>query len=365
MTEIKYGTVPYNILIKLVERTGGLMFSEVEEHFLHPTQKLVSPYPTAILGNHVSELDIAALAVIYTKLSPKIKMTIPTREDIMTRNFLTKEFRTKGLTKLLLGLIDKSNIIPLLLGYIGCMPIKRPFRDNSRELLKKGELRETVDAEWNTLVENIDKGKNLFMFPEGTYNQDGFLNQIKKGVYYLKTKVEDIHFNHFNLTYDTLSFKKAKLHITYGLPFTISKDESVDSVTKLLQDKLGGSYAITLGNLISYLLLRIEDSAQLSIDTLTQSLMKYRDKLIERHPELKFGSELRNLSDAKMVTTIMEKLQKLKYIQLTEGKIKRLESMVQIPKSANNLKKHNVVLYHKNQLTKHLPKLDALVVDAT
>ncbi|EMP06504.1 hypothetical protein LEP1GSC124_3253, partial [Leptospira interrogans serovar Pyrogenes str. 200701872] len=25
--------------------------------------------------------------------------------------------------------------------YIGCFPVKRPFRDNARELLKSGELR--------------------------------------------------------------------------------------------------------------------------------------------------------------------------------------------------------------------------------
>ncbi len=360
MTDIKNATLAYNILISLVEKSGNLFFSEVEEHFLHESKTLISPYPTAIIGNHVSETDIPALAIVYTRLSPQIKMTIPTREDIMRKGFLIKEFRSKGLTRLLLSLIDKSNIIPSLLGYIGCMAIKRPFRDNSRELLKKGELRDTVDAEWNTLVENIDKGRNLFMFPEGTYNQDGYLNLIKKGVFYLKNKVEDIQFNSFNLTYDSLSFKKAKLHITYGAPFKITKEENSDAVTKIIQDKLGGTYAITLGNLVSYLLLKWEESSQFSIEKFGQSLMHFKNQIMVLHPELKVGSELRKLTDTKPLEFVLEKLQKLKYVELSESKVKILGALTAIPKSMNHLKKQNLVLYHKNQLTKHLNKLDAI-----
>ncbi len=358
MPEIKHATLAYNLLISLVEKTGNLFFSEVEEHFLHDSKSLISPYPTAILGNHVSEMDIAALAVVYKQLSPQIKMTIPAREDLMGKNFLTKEFRTKGIAKLLLKLIDKSNLIPILLAYIGCMPIKRPFRDNTRELIKKGELRDTVDAEWNTLVENIDKGRNLFMFPEGTYNQDGYLNQIKKGVFYLKNKVEDIHFNSFNLTYDSLSFKKAKLHITYGTPFKIPKEDSSDAVIKTLQEKLGGTYAITLGNLISYMLLRFEESSQSSIEKFGQMLVSFKNQILDSHPELKLGSELKKLSDTKPIEFVFEKLQNLKYIDLAEGKVKVLGALTNIPKTMNHLKKQNIVLYHKNQLTKHLEKLD-------
>jgi len=360
MADIKHATLAYNILISLVEKTGNLFFSEVEEHFLHQTKTLISPYPTAIIGNHVSEIDIAALAIVYTRLSPQIKMTIPAREDIMRKNFLTTEFRTRGITKLILSLIDKSNLIPLLLGYIGCMPIKRPFRDNTRELLKKGELRDTVDAEWNTLVENIDKGRNLFMFPEGTYNQDGFLNQIKKGVFYLKNKVEDIHFNSFNLTYDTLSFKKAKLHITYGIPFKIGKEDNSDIVTKTIQDKLGGTYAITLGNLISYLLLKLEESSVVPIEKFSQALISLKNQISDSHPELMIGSELKKITEPKALEFVFDKLQKLKYVSLSEGKVKILGALTTIPKTMNHLKKHNLVLYHKNQLTKHLEKIDTI-----
>jgi len=360
MSEIKHATLSYNLLISLVEKTGNLFFSEVEEHFLHKSEKLITPYPTAIIGNHVSEIDIAALAIVYKRLSPQIKMTIPAREDIMRRDFLSKEFRSKGLLKLVLKLIDKSNMIPLLLGYIGCMPIKRPFRDNSRDLLKKGELRETVDAEWNTLVQNIDLGRNLFMFPEGTYNQDGFLNQIKKGVFYLKSKVDDIHFNYFNLTYDSISYKKSKLHITYGEPFYLNKDDTSDTVTKIIEQKLGGSYVITLGNLMSYYLLKLEESSSISLENFLKHLIGFKDQIIEKHSQLKLGSELVKLRELKTLENALEKLKSLKYIDISEGKIKILGSLKAIPKSLNQLKKHNLVLYHKNQLTKHLHKLDGI-----
>ncbi|GBF48780.1 acyltransferase [Leptospira ryugenii] len=360
MNPIKHATVPYNVLIRFVQASGALFFSDVEEHYLHESESLISPYPTAIIGNHVSEIDIPSLAIVYRKLNPKIKMTIPAREDIMRKDFLTKEFRTKGLTKLLLKGIDKSGMIPFLLAYIGCMPIKRPFRDNSRELIKKGELRETVDSEWNTLVTNIDLGRNLFMFPEGTYSQDGFLNQIKRGVFYLKSKVPTIHFNYFNLTYDTLSFKKSKLHITYGLPFQIREEESPDAVAKLVEDKLGKAFVLTLGNILSYTLLKFEEGTVIPLENLRKQIATLRDRILENHPELKMGSELKKFSDLTFLKTALQKIEKAKLIQQVEGKIKILGNLTAVPKSLHQLKKHNVVLYHKNQLRMHLNKLDAL-----
>ncbi len=356
------GTFAYGQMINLVYIASKMKFGSVEEHFPEGASEksLASVYPTALLANHVSEADILALSIVYRRLSPQIKMTIPTREDLLRNDFLRKEFRAKGLLKLIFSLIDKSGIIPAYMSFIGCVPIKRPFRDNSRDLLKKGELRDAVDADWSSLVETIEKGKNLFMFPEGTFNHDGFLNQIKKGVFYLKSKVTEIQFNSFNLTYDSLSFKKTKLHISYGSPFAIGKEETSDQVTKIVQDKLGEGYTITLGNLFSYLLFKLEENSLLSIESLNQRIIIMRDKILTEYSALRIGSELRKYSGIKDLDQILKRLKQMKFIDLVGGKVKILSALTSIPKSMHHLEKHNIVLYHKNQLTKHLEKLDKI-----
>ncbi|MGQ2872790.1 1-acyl-sn-glycerol-3-phosphate acyltransferase, partial [Leptospira santarosai] len=203
-TQIVYSTKTYDRLIDLVYKTRGILFDSIDEYFSENNHDRVlnANYPTVIIGNHVEEGDVSALAVIYRAIRPKIKFAVPAREDILKKNFLVKEFQPKGALKLIFGLIDKTNLIPVLLRYIGCFPVKRPFRDNARELLKSGELRNMVDQEWNVLVERVTSGRNLFLFPEGTFNQDGYLNQIKRGVYFIRTKIKDVRFISFTLTYD-------------------------------------------------------------------------------------------------------------------------------------------------------------------
>ncbi|TGN18233.1 1-acyl-sn-glycerol-3-phosphate acyltransferase [Leptospira idonii] len=356
----KKRTLTYDFLIKLVSFTKGLAFHSIEEHFQENRKDFDSPYPSALLANHVSEADIIALSIVYPRLNPKIKMIIPAREDILKKDFLQKEFRAKGLLKLIFTLIDKSSIIPLLLGYIGCVPIKRPFRDNSRELLKKGELRETVDAEWNDLVVNINSGRNLFMFPEGTYNQDGFLNQIKKGAYYLKTKITDIQFNSFTFTYDHLTYPKLKLHISYGSPFRLTQEQDVDSVTKAIKEKFGKSYVLTLGNLTSFILLKLGHHTKITQEKLFSVIESVKEKVQKKYPEILIASELKKGLNSGSLSTLLTKLKSGKYIDWKEGEIQILEPLVTIPKTLNNLKKSNIVLYHKNQLTHHLASLDGI-----
>ncbi|MGQ2838363.1 1-acyl-sn-glycerol-3-phosphate acyltransferase, partial [Leptospira interrogans] len=203
-TQIVHSTNTYNWLIGIVYKTTGIFFDSIEEYFSQNNHDKIlrAPYPTVIMGNHVEEGDVPALSVIHRVVQPKIKFAIPAREDILKKDFLVKEFRPKGTLKLILGMIDKTNLIPIFLKYIGCFPVKRPFRDNARELLKSGELRNMVDQEWSSLIERVSSGRNLFLFPEGTYNHDGYLNQIKKGVYFIRTKIKDVHFISFTLTYD-------------------------------------------------------------------------------------------------------------------------------------------------------------------
>lgn len=354
----KKHTLLYDFLIKLVSLGKGVVFHSIEENFSGNEEHLETPYPSALLCNHVSEADVVSLSMVYPRLNPKIKMIIPAREDILKPGFLQKEFRAKGIAKWIFLFIDAIKIIPFLLRYIGAVPIKRPFRDNARELIKSGELRDKVDSEWTDLVANIKKGRNLFMFPEGTYSHDGFLNQIKKGAYYIKSKIDSLHFNSFTLTYDHLSYQKTKLYIKYGIPFQIGSDLTADQVIRLVGEKLGKNYTITVGNLTSFVLLKFGKETKIKKQQLIDVLLKLKKQIESRFPEITVASELRKETIQTQLESIFEKLKKFKLIDWEEETIHTKEILYHIPKSIHNLKKSNTVLYHRNQLTAHLTHLE-------
>ncbi|PJZ45533.1 lysophospholipid acyltransferase family protein [Leptospira brenneri] len=353
-------TLLYDFLIKLVSFTKGLIFHSVEENFTDSSESLETPYPSALLCNHVSEADIVSLSFVYPRLKPKIKMIIPAREDILKPGFLQKEFRTKGILKWIFKFVDATKIIPILLSYIGASPIKRPFRDNARELIKKGELREMVDSEWTELVARIKRGRNLFMFPEGTYNHDGFLNQIKRGAYYIKSKIDTLHFNSFTLTYDHLSYKKTKLYIKYGKPFQFSSDLTADQVVRLVGDKLGKNYTVTVGNLTSFVLLKFGKETEIKYSQILELVLKFKRQMESSFPEITIASELRKENFQTQLESIFFNLKQFKLIDWEEKTIRTKEILYHLPKSLHNLKKSNIAMYHRNQLTAHFPNLEEI-----
>ncbi|XDD45090.1 lysophospholipid acyltransferase family protein [Leptospira sp. WS39.C2] len=355
----KKHTVPYDILIKLVSLAKGLVFHSIEENFPEK-EELEAPYPSALLCNHVSEADVVSLSMVYPRLNPKIKMIIPAREDILRPGFLQNEFRAKGFLKWIFKLIDASNIIPILLRYIGAVPIKRPFRDNARELVKKGELRDKVDSEWTDLVSHIRKGRNLFMFPEGTYNHDGFLNQVKRGAFYIKSKIDKLHFNSFTLTYDHLSYHKTKLYIKYGKPFEIPNEMPAEQVVKLVAETLGKHYTVTVGNLTSFVLLKLEKETKIKKQQIIQLLSQFKHQIEKQFPEITIASELRKETFQNQLEFLFQKLKKVNLIDWEDEMIRTKEVLYHIPKSLHNLKKSNIVLYHKNQLTAHREQLEKI-----
>lgn len=354
----KKHTVPYDFLIRLVSLGKGVVFHSVEENFSDNVEHFETPYPSALLCNHVSEADVVSLSMVYRRLEPKIKMIIPAREDILQPGFLQKEFRSKGILKWILRLIDTSKIIPFLLRYIGAVPIKRPFRDNARALLKSGELRDKVDSEWTDLVANIKRGRNLFMFPEGTYSHDGFLNQIKRGAYYIRSKIDSLHFNSFTLTYDHLSYQKTKLYIKYGKPFHIESNQTADQVIRLVGEKLGKNYTVTLGNLTSFILLKFGKETKIKKDQLIDLLIKIKKQIESKFPEITVASELKKESFHTQLESLFTKLKKFKLVDWEEDTVQTKEILYHFPKSNHNLKKTNIVLYHRNQLTAHLNHLE-------
>ncbi|EMJ61819.1 MULTISPECIES: 1-acyl-sn-glycerol-3-phosphate acyltransferase [Leptospira] len=367
-TQIVYSTKTYDRLIGLVYKTRGILFDSIDEYFSENNRDRVlnAYYPTVIIGNHVEEGDVPALAVIYRAIQPKIKFAIPAREDILKKNFLVKEFRPKGTLKLIFGLIDKTNLIPALLRYIGCFPVKRPFRDNARELLKSGELRNMVDQEWNVLVEKVTSGRNLFLFPEGTFNQDGYLNQIKRGVYFIRTKIKDVHFISFTLTYDYISAKKTQLHIAYGETFDISENASSDEVTNTVKETLGKNYVATSGNLLSMILMRLGTETAVGKETLFRRLQNFANEIKKKGKKIYVSGKLFNSHLEETFQHILNKGLENKLLKLDgNGEILGTEKLLYRDGDMRNLRKKNEFLYHANQLTYHKPELDKIFLSLT
>ncbi|EMK13544.1 MULTISPECIES: 1-acyl-sn-glycerol-3-phosphate acyltransferase [Leptospira] len=366
ITQIVYSTKTYDRLIGLVYKTRGILFDSIDEYFSENNRDRVlnAHYPTVIIGNHVEEGDILALSVIYKAVQPKIKFAIPAREDVLKKNFLIKEFRPKGTLKLIFGLIDKTNLIPVLLRYIGCFPVKRPFRDNARELLKSGELRGMVDQEWNILIERVTSGRNLFLFPEGTFNQDGYLNQIKRGVYFIRTKIKDVRFISFTLTYDYISAKKTQLHIAYGETFDIPENASSDEVTNIVKEKLGKNYVITSGNLLSMILMQLGTEASIGQEILFKRLQNFADEIKKKGKKIYVSGKLFGSHLEETFQHILNKGLENKFLKLDgNGEVFGTEKLLY--KDTRNLRKKNEFLYHANQLTYHKPELDKILLSLT
>lgn len=351
----------YNWMIDLVYKIRGVAFDSFEEYFPAGSseEKLHAPYPSVLMANHVSEADIPALAAVYRHVWPKIKFAIPAREDMLGKGFLVNELRPKGIMKLFLKMVDATMLIPKFMDYIGCVPIKRPFRDNARELLKKGELRDMVEQEWSFLSEKIAQGRTLFLFPEGTFNHDGYLNQIKKGIYFLRSKFKGLHFNSFTFTYDYFSSKKAELHIGYGDLFPIPEEAGADEVAGIVREKLGKGYAVTTGNLASYLLLKCEGKAKESKTKLLGALKALAETIRAKHPEIYISRRFFEDGLAAAFDSFLHKSKEKGYLKLDGEYVVFDEKLFHPPKEIHNLKKKNLILYHRNQLTFHLPKLEA------
>ncbi|AVQ14021.1 Uncharacterized protein XB16_3747 [Leptospira santarosai] len=367
-TQIVYSTKTYDRLIDLVYKTRGILFDSIDEYFSENNHDriLSANYPTVIIGNHVEEKDVSALAVIYRAVRPKIKFAVPAREDILKKNFLVEEFRPKGTLKLIFGLIDRTNLIPVLLRYIGCFPVKRPFRDNARELLKSGKLRNMVDQEWNVLVERVTSGRNLFLFPEGTFNQDGYLNQIKRGVYFIRTKIKDIRFISFTLTYDYISAKKTQLHIAYGENFDISENANSDEVTNIVKDKLGENYVATSGNLLSMILMQLGSETPIGKETLFKRLQNFAEEIKKKGKKIHVSGKLFDSRLEGIFQHILNKGLENKLLKLDgNGGVLGTEKLFYKDGDTRNFRKKNEFLYHANQLTYHKPELDKILLSLT
>ncbi|MCC6447769.1 MAG: hypothetical protein IT215_03700, partial [Chitinophagaceae bacterium] len=253
--------------------------------------------------------------------------------------------------------IDKTNIIPFLLSFLNAIPVKRPFRDNAKELVKSGNLKNLIEENWRTIAKHIQDGKNIFLFPEGTYTYNGFVNSPRKGIYLLKEYVPELKVINVSLSYDSLSFRKMDLHLTLGKMEIFPTELSKENISDFIRDKIAKDIVITHGNLVSFLFFQnifregilLQNWKEL-LDCFILKLRKEKDFFISKRFDSPNSSQIAN--------RILEDARQSGFLVYKENKIYSTEKLLEKPETLNTeFLKKNPYLYHKNQLNYHWTKL--------
>ena len=357
-------TFVYRFLIKIVSYTTKLMLHSVHTYFRTEIHSVKAPHPTILIANHVQEEDIVALAHVYPLIEEKIKFCFAMRQDIAEPNFLLKEFEPKGFVKFILWLIDKSQIIKILLLYVGGIGVKRAFRDDARKLLKQGELRDLVDSQWDKLAEGVLKGRNLFLFPEGKFSETGHLDPIKRGTYLIFKRIPNVSYNYFNFTYDFITESKPVLHIGFGEHSRFPENADEYELATDIKNKLGNNYVLTQGNLFSYLLFREDLKLGILEKSLSQKLKKFLEK-INSTGQYFIAKDLLSEHLESLFTKFLEKAIKAGFIQKdSNGKITATEKLtVTNFRNGKDMRRRNTYLFHYNQLKYYFSDLEKIYLE--
>jgi 1-acyl-sn-glycerol-3-phosphate acyltransferase len=349
----------YTFTIYVVSLTTKLAFKNVYRYFKPNDTKMDIDYPTVIIANHVSETDIIALSHVFPKLNPSCKFHFAMRQDIIEPDFLVKEFSPKGLMKWILFLIDKTKIIRFLLLYIGGIGVKRPFRDDARKLMRDGELRDIVDAQWESLAEGCKKGRNLFLFPEGKFSQTGNLESIRKGVSILNGKIPNLSCTYVNFTYDYLQEGNPDLHIVFGEIFSL-KNLNEKEIADLIKEKLINHYAITSGNFFSYILFQDCFKQGINFTSLQAYLSEFLNQLQSLTKKYFISEQLLKNQKSELQSFLNQAIQG-KFILEKDNLFYSTEKLERVEfKSLRELQNKNPYLYHTNQLKNYRVEFDSI-----
>jgi hypothetical protein len=335
------------------------MFHSVHCYFKTENSSLTVPHPTILLANHVSEQDIVALSHVYPNIPIKTKFCFAMRQDIIEPDFLTKEFEPKGLIRFILWLIDKSQIVKVLLLYIGGIGVKRAFRDDARKLLKQGELRNLVDSQWDKLADGVLSGRNLFLFPEGKFSESGNLDSIKRGTFLIFKRIPNVSYNYVNFTYDFISEDKPVLHIGHGEISHFPEDSDEHTLATEIKAKLGNNYILTQGNIFSYFLFRDDLKNGISEQDLTQKLVTFMEK-VKSGKKYFIAKDLLSEELVSLFKEFLSKAAKSGFIKKNDtGNLQATDKLTLMNfRNGKDMRKKNPYLYHFNQLKYYSEEFD-------
>lgn len=339
-------------ILRVIAFSRHLILKDIHLYSETGKKEIFIEYPCVIVANHVSELDVSVVAYCGRYAKGKTLFTVPAREDILQPNFLVKEFKPKGLWKLILKGIDFTNIVPNLLKLVHAIPVKRPFRDNAKELMKEGKLRTHVEENWEIIANGMLEGKNVFMFPEGTYTDDGYVNSLRRGIGILKEKMSNLKINFVSLSYDHLSFSKPDVHVFLGNLHEFPSYLEDGTVSKYVRDMLGSKLVAHHGNLFSFACFTEEVQKGISKLAFLKRLEAWIEKLKSKNIYLSARFSEKNFM--KIFETLLDKTLAMKLLEFKNQILTLTEKAKHKPfERAARFRKANPLLFHKNQLRFH------------
>jgi len=332
------------------------LLSKIHVYSKNKQPSIEIKYPSIIVSNHVSPLDVTVLAYLSRFVETTTEYTVPAREDILKPNFLVKEFKPKGGLKFLLKFLDFANIVPFLLNFVSAIPVKRPFRDDARQLLKTGELRRHIDQNWEVITKGILFGKNLFMFPEGTYTDDGYVNSLRRGINLVREKIKGLYLNHVCLSYDYLSFSKPDVHATLGNLEPLATNLNDEELSKYIRDSIAKDMVLHHGNLLSLICFSNEFKTGISQKIFFDKLKSYLEVL--KSKSFLLSKRFFQKNSFQIFQELVNKFIKQKYLSLENLQLSISKNILVKPNErAEKFLKANPILYHKNQLRFHEKQL--------
>ena len=309
-----------DLILRLVALSRHFLFQKFYYSFENDSCKLLIHFPGIVTANHVNPMDVSVVCYLNRFYQEKLPLVVPARQDILEPGFLVKEFEPKGIQKMILGWIDFSGILPSMLKTVNAYPVKRPFRDNSRELTGRNTLRDLVNQNWKDLGNEILSGKTLFLFPEGTYTINGELNQIRQGVYLLYSQIGSLSVLPIGLNYDYLLYRKPVMDLRIGAPVQFPKDMDRVTLAQFLKTLMNSQILITPGNLFSYFLYTDEIKTGISIEKFRLQIIDIINSLKKDKKNLLSGSLLSENPERYIHTMISDAIQS-KFILKNEDRI--------------------------------------------
>ena len=197
-------------------------------------------------------------------------------------------------------------------------------------------MREVVNGQWEDLGREVKKGKNLFLFPEGTFSITGWVNNIRNGPNILHSMLDNPAYIPITFTYDMLSYNKTVLHIGIGKPFYSYTNNGLN---EMIRDSLSDGYTVTPANLTALLITEFENSSKEEI------IEKYFHIAENIHKGNIYFSEC--LNDKIMPDKLIKKAIQDGFLIVENNQIRHTDKMKQ---HHGNLIKKNPWFYHANQL---------------
>lgn len=143
-------------------------------------------------------------------------------------------------------------------------------------------LLDKINSQLSRFSNILDEGNILFFTPSDDHSLDGRFGPIRSGIYRLIRMAQtDVRILPVNIDYDPMTTGRMRIHITIGPEITNLKGCSKSEFERLLQEAIKRLGVVNMGQLGSYLLLRLakDNPEVITKELLARSVLSQVQKL--------------------------------------------------------------------------------------